>query len=187
MAIAHAAGHGGGDARRRGRGCAASRPRGSRVSTTAAPGRPARRGPCASVFSRVTWNLLSYTLPWVAEAAGDLRDSAKNQMNVQKSNQVNIGASRGSFLEPAPRSSRTKPPVEVVWGVPRTATRGVAGWRGRIRTFDLLIQSQIPKSGLADAVLNVIQRSTALGFRRAIVGTVVSPDAVWSTLRLVPR
>ena len=27
------------------------------------------------------------------------------------------------------------------------------------------IQSQIPESGLADAVLNVIRRSTALGFR----------------------
>ena len=39
------------------------------------------------------------------------------------------------------------------------------GWRGRIRTFDLLIQSQVPESGLADAVLNVIRRSTALGFR----------------------
>ena len=39
------------------------------------------------------------------------------------------------------------------------------GWRGRIRTFDLLIQSQIPESGLAGAVLNVIRRSTALGFR----------------------
>jgi hypothetical protein len=41
----------------------------------------------------------------------------------------------------------------------------VFGWRGRIRTFDLLIQSQIPESGLADAVLNVIRRSTGLGFR----------------------
>ena len=28
------------------------------------------------------------------------------------------------------------------------------GWRGRIRTFDLLIQSHVPESGLADAVLN---------------------------------
>ena len=64
-------------------------------------------------------------------------------MNVQKSNQVNFGASRGSFFEPAPHSSRTKPP-DVVVGIGWTATRGVAGWRGRIRTFDLLIQSQAP-------------------------------------------
>jgi len=78
--------------------------------------------------------------------------------------QVNFGAFRGSFLESTPCSCRTQPP-DVVWGVPWTATRGGAGWRGRIRTFDLLIQSQIPESGLADAVLNVIQRSTALGFR----------------------
>jgi site-specific recombinase XerD len=40
--------------------------------------------------------------------SGEHRDSA-NQVNVEKSNQVNIGASRGSFLEPAPCSSRTEP------------------------------------------------------------------------------
>ena len=74
--------------------------------------------------------------------SGEHRDLA-NQVNVRKSNQVNIGAFRGSFLEPAPRSSRAKPP-DVVSGVSCTATRGVAGWRGRIRTFDLLIQSQAP-------------------------------------------
>jgi hypothetical protein len=39
------------------------------------------------------------------------------------------------------------------------------GWRGRIRTIDLLIQRRVPESGLADAVLNVIRRSAALGFR----------------------
>src|SRR6266853_1311014 len=39
------------------------------------------------------------------------------------------------------------------------------GWRGRIRTFDLLIQSHVLESGLADAVLNVIRRSAAFGFR----------------------
>jgi hypothetical protein len=47
-------------------------------------------------------------------------------------------ASRGSLSESTPCSVRTKPP-DVVWGVPCTATRGAAGWRGRIRTFDLLI------------------------------------------------
>ena len=45
----------------------------------------------------------------------------------------------GLLLGAAPRSSRTKPPY-VVTGSSWTATRGVAGWRGRIRTFDLLIQ-----------------------------------------------
>ena len=73
-------------------------------------------------------------------ASGEHRESA-NQVNVRKSNQVNFGASPGSFLEPAPRSSRTRPP-DVVVGTDWTATRGIAGWRGRIRTFDLLIQSQ---------------------------------------------
>jgi hypothetical protein len=61
----------------------------------------------------------------------------------QKSNQVNIGAFRGSCLEPAPRSSRTKPPDVVVGSLP-IPTAGRDGWRGRIRTFDLLIQSQAP-------------------------------------------
>ena len=85
-----------------------------------------------------------------------------NQVKVRKSNQVNVGASRGSFLESAPRSSRTKPP-DVVWGVPRTATRGIAGWRGRIRTFDLLIQSLLSKSGHASRVLSV--RRASIGRR----------------------
>ena len=62
-----------------------------------------------------------------------------NQVNVRKSNQVNLVASRGSFLEPAPRSSRTQPP-DVVVGSPPIPTDGRDGWRGRIRTFDLLIQ-----------------------------------------------
>jgi hypothetical protein len=44
---------------------------------------------------------------------------------VRKSNQVNFGAFRGSFIEPAPRSSSTKPPDAAV-GVDWTATRGVA-------------------------------------------------------------
>ena len=33
------------------------------------------------------------------------------------------------------------------------------GWRGRIRTFDLLIQSLLPESGLASRVLSVRQAS----------------------------
>ena len=48
-----------------------------------------------------------------------------------------------AFLESTPRSVRTRPP-NVVVGSPWAATRWVAGWRGRIRTFDLLIQSQAP-------------------------------------------
>ena len=55
---------------------------------------------------------------------------------------MNICASRGSLLEPEPRSFRTKPP-DALWGIPWPTTRWVAGWRGRIRTFDLLIQSQV--------------------------------------------
>ncbi len=52
--------------------------------------------------------------------------------------------------------------------VPSTATTASArvaggglgaGWRGRIRTFDLLIQSQMPGSGLASHVLSVRQAS----------------------------
>jgi hypothetical protein len=50
-----------------------------------------------------------------------------------------MGRISGLLLEPAPRSSRTKPP-DVVVGIDLTATRRVAGWRGRIRTFDLVIQ-----------------------------------------------
>jgi hypothetical protein len=41
----------------------------------------------------------------------------------------------------------------------------VAGGDARTYAGDALIQSQIPESGLADAVLNVIQRSTAVCFR----------------------
>jgi hypothetical protein len=72
------------------------------------------------------------------------------------------GALRGSFLEPASRSSHTKPP-DAVWGVPRAATRGVAGWRdtgwrGRIRTFDLLIQSQTTWIGVASRSSNSARR-----------------------------
>ena len=72
---------------------------------------------------------------------------------------------------------RVDPPVsDDLWarveGVRRAGIQDVVfGWRGRIRTFDLLIQSQIPESGLADAVLNVIRRSTALGFRVSQVPT----------------
>lgn|SRR5215203_7065858 len=72
-------------------------------------------------------------------------------------------ASRGPFLELVPYPRRAKPP-DVVIGVGWTATRSVAGWRGRIRTFDLLIQSQIPESGLADAVLHVIRGPPPLVF-----------------------
>jgi len=43
----------------------------------------------------------------------------------------------------------------------RTRSLEALGWRGRIRTFDLLIQSQFPESGLASRVLSV---------RRASVG-----------------
>jgi hypothetical protein len=81
------------------------------------------------------------------------------------------GALRGSFLEPAPRSSRTKPP-DVVWGVPRAATRGVAGWRdtgwrGRIRTFDLLIQRT--PDVFADGRCGLsVARTRTLSIRRAI-------------------
>ena len=66
-----------------------------------------------------------------------------NQVNVQKSNQVDFAASRGSFLESTPLLLPHET-TRCVWGVPRIATRGAAGWRGRIRTFDLLIQSQAP-------------------------------------------
>jgi len=77
-----------------------------------------------------------------------------------RANQVNFGASRGSFLEPAPCSVRTKPP-DVVWGVSWTATRGAAGWRGRIRTFDLLIQSLL---------LGISLASRRLSAQRTVVG-----------------
>ena len=76
-------------------------------------------------------------------AASGEEDDPANHVNVKKSNQVNFDAFRGSFLESTLRSVRTRPP-DVVVGSPWTATRGVAGWRGRIRTFDLLIQSQAP-------------------------------------------
>jgi hypothetical protein len=85
--------------------------------------------------------------------SGEHRDPV-NQVNVQKSTQVNFDAFRGSFLEPAPRCFRTKPP-DLVVGIDWTATRGVTGWRGRIRTFDLLIQSQTPESGLASRHVSV--------------------------------
>jgi hypothetical protein len=81
-------------------------------------------------------------------------DGVLSEASVQKSNQVNFAASRGSFLESTPCSCRTKPP-DVVVGFDRTATRWVAGWRGRIRTFDLLIQSQTPDSGLASHRVSV--------------------------------
>ena len=45
--------------------------------------------------------------------SGEHGDPA-NQVNVEKSNQVNFGAFRGFFLEPAPRSSRMRPPGVVV-------------------------------------------------------------------------
>ena len=61
--------------------------------------------------------------------SGEHRDPV-DQVNVQKSNQVNFDSFRGSFLEPAPRLSRTRPPdvvVEIDW----TATRGqLAGEEG---------------------------------------------------------
>jgi hypothetical protein len=66
---------------------------------------------------------------WQYAESGEHRDPA-NQVNVQKSNQVNFVAFRGSFSEPAPRSSRTKPP-DVVVGIDWTATRVVlAGEEG---------------------------------------------------------
>ena len=76
-------------------------------------------------------------------AASGEQDDPANHVNVKKSNQVNFDAFRGSFLESTLRSVRTRPP-DVVVGRFWTATRGVTGWRGRIRTFDLLIQSQAP-------------------------------------------
>ena len=47
--------------------------------------------------------------------------------------------------EPEDRGARLRL-VTVALGVQlaEEGTRGVAGWRGRIRTFDLLIQSQAP-------------------------------------------
>jgi hypothetical protein len=48
----------------------------------------------------------------------------------------------------------------VITGVTEVATQDI-GWRGRIRTFDLLIQSQLPESGFASRHLSV---------RRASVG-----------------
>ena len=45
---------------------------------------------------------------------------------------------------PDARIRSDMPDAVSAMGVSWTATRGVAGWRGRIRTFDLLIQSQAP-------------------------------------------
>jgi hypothetical protein len=39
----------------------------------------------------------------------------------------------------------------------------VFGWRGRIRTFDLLIQSLLPESCLASRVLSVRRASVGRG------------------------
>jgi hypothetical protein len=78
----------------------------------------------------------------------------------------NFGAFRGSFVEPAPRSSRTKPP-DAVGEVRWTAIRGGTGWRGRIRTFDLLIQRtpDVSPDGRCDSS---VARTRIRSIRRAI-------------------
>jgi hypothetical protein len=43
-------------------------------------------------------------------------------------------------------------------GKPDALPHGMTGWRGRIRTFDLLIQSQTPDSGLASHHVSVRDR-----------------------------
>ncbi len=68
---------------------------------------------------------------------------------------------QGPAICPGGRDSRSGPAQDVVVDPARSPTGCGVGWRGRIRPFDLLIQSQLPESGLASRVLSV-----GLGRRR---------------------
>ncbi len=60
-----------------------------------------------------------------------------------KTNQVNFGASQGSSWSPRP-ALLARNHLDVAVESPPIPTASRDGWRGRIRTFDLLIQSQAP-------------------------------------------
>jgi hypothetical protein len=62
---------------------------------------------------------------------------------------------RGPAICPGSRGDQRAPTQHVAVDPRCAPTCGGVGWRGRIRTFDLLIQSQAPESGLANHRVSV--------------------------------
>ena len=73
------------------------------------------------------------TRPWLGKRVTRINDRHPElrgaSAQIRKSNQVKIGAAPGSFLEPARRSSRTRPPDVVVEGPWNNYPRG--SWLAR--------------------------------------------------------
>ena len=104
---------------------------------------------------------LAVTVPSGA-ASPQLRSACGCSRTSQKSKQANIGASWGSFLEPAPRSSRTNPP-DVVVRNPRTLRMvGMAGVEG-FEPSIFLIQRTPDVSPMVGAIWSVARTRISVG------------------------